>query len=877
MKMVTSAINLIVACAFAVASLSATAVHADDAVELHVAAVNAATNKIYELNFEPPVGATALSTTALPPNGGSSVTSLVFVPNEQSTKVDLLAADTTGGRIVRYAAAAGPALPVWAWPVSGPRATDGMSVDTRGNLYVISSDPARKELWVLRRDPALPPGAGFLPPLLIDNTNFSTNSKLNLLETVVVRSAIANGPATGDLLVLISDGRVLRYSATSLQSFLAGAGPISPPQTLVAASQTTATQKPTGIALWPTDGTLLMATTGGSILAFKLTTNGSTNLPAFATGLGASLGKIKTFVRSDVPYVAVGQPSKAKIFEFDGSCLAAACNQPLATISSVSNPIGLGATDSGTPTQDCVFTGDNPDHTCSLLFGTVKLGVSSANSGASIVDVSCTIDADPRVDPLLGTCSGAPLAIANYCPNYGATVIPGYLCGGSGPSHRGFALVKSIELNGFPTAPSDLLVKQELSADAILTPPNPGCPDVTMAWAPLAGEGTIPEGNDMIELTSSCGSSRGLPPGHSLVGVGLELNDAFFTGATQADRLTALANMKLDKLTATVNAANLPDTPPSSIKSTLASCVAKTKTYLNDTTNLTPQMRYACAAHQAWTCDNTVNAANFGPNANQLSSYSSIRGRFANLILTIDTRLAGHPASTVWPLADPGVPASSCDPDTTPPTVPGAPVKGTVTTTTVQLSWAGSTDSGTGVGGYYVLRNGTVVNTTTGTSYTDTGLTPGTTYTYTIESFDKSTLNNGGPNVSDPSGPLVVTTLIPADTQAPTVPTGLSFSYITGKVLKVTWSASTDPAPYASGVGGYYVYLNGALLGSTTNTYFQVTLQSNSSSQIFNAQVAAYDKATPTPNVSAKSAVLKLSCFDADHDNDCEKYPPYPK
>ncbi len=116
----------------------------------------------------------------------------------------------------------------------------------------------------------------------------------------------------------------------------------------------------------------------------------------------------------------------------------------------------------------------------------------------------------------------------------------------------------------------------------------------------------------------------------------------------QPDQLVTFANLKLDNLTATVSAANIPD---NSIKTALASCVAKTKSYLNDTVNLTdPATRYACAAHQAWSCDNSVNSANFGSNANQLSAYSAIRGRLANLILTINTRLNGQPASTVWPL-----------------------------------------------------------------------------------------------------------------------------------------------------------------------------------------------------------------------------------
>jgi len=989
MQSLRSRINSLLVCTSLATGLAATGVQAD---ELHVTAANASTNALYELSFgpTPPLGATALAATPIPPKGGSSVRSLIYVANEQSGRVDLLAADTTGGKIVRYAAAAGPALPVWAWPVAGPRGTDGLSVDSQGNLYAISSDPARNELWVLRRDPALPPGAGFLPPLLVDNSNFSTTSKMRLLETVVVRTAIPGGPGTGDLLVLVNDGRVLRYSAASLQNFLAGTRPIAPPQTLVTAAQSPTSHKPTGMALWPTDGSLLVATIGGSVLRYTLTTTGSTAMPAFATGLGMALGEIETFVRSSVPYAVSTQPQSGKIFEFGAppalGCpnLAVACNTPLATVTTVSNPVGLATTDASAPTQDCVFTVSDPDHGCTLLGGAIKLGVSSANTGATILDTSCTIDKDPRVDPILFTCDGTPLPVATLCPGYGPTVIPGYLCGAAGPSMRGFSLIKSVELNGFPTAPSDLLVKEELSADALLAPPNPGCPDLTMSWAPLTGEGTIPEANDMIELTSYCGSTRAISPGHSLTGVGLQLNPGFFTGATSADQLVTFANQKLDNLSATVNAANIPD---NSVKTALASCVAKTRTYLNDTVNLTAPTRYACAAHQAWTCDNSVNTASFAANPNQLSAYSAIRGRLANLILTINTRLNGQPASTVWPLADPGLPATSCDPDTTPPdaplmlapsstqtsvtlnwnpasdnpggtgiggyylyrtgaassplatlgpcvscsytddnggsglkvettysyqlvafdkstqnnggpnlsastasnvttqpdqsapSTPGSVSQGAVTTTSVALSWTASADPspGTGIGGYYLYRNNGISTTiipVAGTSFTDTGLSPATTYSYQVAAFDLSTSNASGPNVSALSTALVVTTLTPPDTLPPSTPTGLAATYVTSKTLKLTWSASTDPGPYASGIGGYFVYLNGTQVGSTTSTMFQITLATNTSDTQFQAQVAAFDKATPTANVSAKSSPpLIISCYDPDHDHDCDSYP----
>ena len=58
------------------------------------------------------------------------------------------------------------------------------------------------------------------------------------------------------------------------------------------------------------------------------------------------------------------------------------------------------------------------------------------------------------------------------------------------------------------------------------------------------------------------------------------------------------------------------------------------------------------------------------------------------------------------------------------------------TASSMVISWA----SVTGAAGYYVYRNGTKVNTTaaTGTSYTDTGLAAGTTYSWTVTTVDAS-------------------------------------------------------------------------------------------------------------------------------------------
>ena len=76
-------------------------------------------------------------------------------------------------------------------------------------------------------------------------------------------------------------------------------------------------------------------------------------------------------------------------------------------------------------------------------------------------------------------------------------------------------------------------------------------------------------------------------------------------------------------------------------------------------------------------------------------------------------------------------------PDTTPPSVPGQLTATGTTGWSTNLSWTASTDD-VGVAGYEVLRNGTVVATVSGTTYTAGGLAPATTYTFNVRAKDSS-------------------------------------------------------------------------------------------------------------------------------------------
>jgi len=75
---------------------------------------------------------------------------------------------------------------------------------------------------------------------------------------------------------------------------------------------------------------------------------------------------------------------------------------------------------------------------------------------------------------------------------------------------------------------------------------------------------------------------------------------------------------------------------------------------------------------------------------------------------------------------------------TTPSTVSGELVS-VASSPQITIRWNGSSDSGgSGLAGYKVYRNGTLVGTTTATSYVDSGLSPSTQYCYTVAAYDNA-------------------------------------------------------------------------------------------------------------------------------------------
>ena len=179
--------------------------------------------------------------------------------------------------------------------------------------------------------------------------------------------------------------------------------------------------------------------------------------------------------------------------------------------------------------------------------------------------------------------------------------------------------------------------------------------------------------------------------------------------------------------------------------------------------------------------------------------------------------------------------------DTQAPTVPANVSASAVSSTVFTLSWSASTDN-VGVAGYEVYRDGTLLGTTTSTTYAVTGLTSGTTYAMTVRAYDVAG------NKSAASTALNVTTLL--DTTAPSVPAGLTSSGVSLMSFNVSWTASTDNV----GVAGYEVYRNGTLLGTTANTNYSFTGLTPATT--YQITLRAFDAAG---NKSAASTALNVT------------------
>ncbi|RBY95954.1 hypothetical protein DQ237_12550 [Blastococcus sp. TF02-8] len=124
----------------------------------------------------------------------------------------------------------------------------------------------------------------------------------------------------------------------------------------------------------------------------------------------------------------------------------------------------------------------------------------------------------------------------------------------------------------------------------------------------------------------------------------------------------------------------------------------------------------------------------------------------------------------------------------------------------VTLSWAASPELD--VTGYRVLRDGVEIATVTGTSYVDTGVADGVSYTYALVAVDSQ--GSRSPQSATASAG-------PTDTTPPASPTGLAAVAGEDRVT-LSWSANPEPD-----LAGYRVLRDGVEIATVTGTGYTDT------------------------------------------------------
>nr|WP_260398777.1 lytic polysaccharide monooxygenase [Peribacillus simplex] len=188
-------------------------------------------------------------------------------------------------------------------------------------------------------------------------------------------------------------------------------------------------------------------------------------------------------------------------------------------------------------------------------------------------------------------------------------------------------------------------------------------------------------------------------------------------------------------------------------------------------------------------------------------------------------------------------------PDKEAPTQPKELHAVKVTANSVELNWEPSTDN-VGVKEYQVLREGKVIDTVPGTTFTDWKLQADTEYTYTVKAVDAAG------NVSKESETVVAKTgnEVP-DTEAPTQPKGLHSMGEASTSVNLRWSPSEDNI----GIDHYVVYRETAsgqmtVVGkSDIASYMDMNLKSDTT---YKYTVTAVDAAG---NESIKSDILAVT------------------
>jgi|GEM_PF-2798592 len=300
-------------------------------------------------------------------------------------------------------------------------------------------------------------------------------------------------------------------------------------------------------------------------------------------------------------------------------------------------------------------------------------------------------------------------------------------------------------------------------------------------------------GSNVYNLTSYITSHPGGAAAITTI-CGVSGTTAFTTQhGSQANAQSALATLLIGNLVSTDNTA--PSIPTNLLATTFSSNqINLTWTIATDNTAVTGYNIYRNNLLIANSPTNSYNNVGLLPSTSYtytVSAYDAANNQSGQSISATATTTA---TST----------------DTTVPSTPTNLVVKANSATQISLNWSAATDN-VAVTGYKVFRDNVLLANTLSNNYINTGLTPNTSYVYTVSAFDAKG------NTSLPSSSSSTTTLATStDILAPLTPTRLKAVTISNTAIKLSWVNSTDNV----GVTGYNIFRNSNLIATTAGNSF---------------------------------------------------------
>jgi fibronectin type 3 domain-containing protein len=181
------------------------------------------------------------------------------------------------------------------------------------------------------------------------------------------------------------------------------------------------------------------------------------------------------------------------------------------------------------------------------------------------------------------------------------------------------------------------------------------------------------------------------------------------------------------------------------------------------------------------------------------------------------------------------------------PSVPGNLTATPVSSSKITVSWSAATSGGLAISSYHVYGGTspsslTQLAVTKSTTYTNTSLTPGTTYYYAVQAFD--TANDSS----------AISTVVSATTLAlPTTPANVAAQGVSSSKIAVNWSPSSGALP----IQYYYVFRGTSpsslsQIGTTSSTTYSDRSASSGTTYYYGIQAGdtAGDRSPISPAVA---------------------------